>query len=222
MSFRLRQIRPLLPAVLRSMRWLPICGSWAGAAAMAALLTRHGRADDPAGALGLPAIVLVLGCAFVLDDPAVATIGSTPTPLIVRRSYCVMLACAGVAVVWAGLVSFVGWRTGGSVPVQDLSLELGTMLALILAIAAVAPRFVPDGRGGTPAGPTLLALVALSFLVKPRWKFLNARIEGFTTSAAHQRILTTMSIALLILLLASRDPGRRTMNRTKALLRQRA
>lgn len=192
----LRHAALLVRPTVRSASWAPLAGAGALALAILAL------GDPGVGRLRLAAIALCVGAAFVLDDAAAATVASAPTPLWARRSLRVALALVPLAALWA----LVWWLADGAS--WALSLELGAMLALTLAAAALAAQIRGDGRGGVAAGPALLALLAAAYLLLPaRFGFFPADPEDPLWGPAHERWALVLLAGLLGLLLASRDPA---------------
>src|SRR5207247_9726388 len=99
---------------------------------------------DPSGGLqNVPtaALFLSIGCGFLLDDPAEATIAGVPPVLLYRRTLRMALAIPLLAMVWASLLWYA--RVDGST--GALTVELTGMVTIAVGIAAVASPVVPDG-----------------------------------------------------------------------------
>ncbi len=174
----------------------PLAG--AGALVLAILVL----SDPSLGRLRLAAITLSVGAAFVLDDAAAATIASAPTPLWARRALRLGLVLVPLALLWA----LVWWLADGAS--WAVSLELGAMLALTMAAAALAAQIRGDGRGGVAAGPALLALLSAAYLLLPaRFGLFPAGPEDPLWASAHERWALVLGAGMLTLLLASRDPA---------------
>ena len=155
--------------------------------------------------LRLAAIALCLAAAFVLDDPAAQSLAASPSPLLFRRLLRTTLLLPLVAGLWA----IVLWHAGESATTA-LTIELATMLAVVLAAAAAATPWVADGRGGLAAAPTLLIMLAAALLVLPAAWTLFARDPADPAwEAAHIRWALVLALAVATLLVASRDPANR-------------
>ena len=192
----LRHAALLVRPTVHSASWAPLAGAGALALAILAL------GDPGIGRLRLAAIALCVGAAFSLDDAAAATVASAPTPLWARRALRLALALVPLAALW----TLVWWLADGAS--GALSLELGAMLALTLAAAALAVPLHGDGRGGVAAGPALLALLAAAYLLLPaRLGLFPGGPNDPLWAPAHERRALVLAAGLLGLLLASRDPA---------------
>lgn len=192
----LRHAALLVRPTLRSASWTPLAAG--GALALAFLaLTDPGLAQ-----LRLAAIALCVGAAFALDDAAATTVASAPTPLWARHALRLGLALVPLALLWA-LVWWLADEASWAV-----SLELGAMLALTMAAAALAAQIRGDGRGGVAAGPALLALLSGGYLLLPAHLGLfPAGPEDPFWASAHERWALVLVAGLLGLLTAGRDPA---------------
>lgn len=147
----------------------------------------------------LAAASVALGCAFLLDDPAWVTMSTSPAPLWWRRSLRIALALPAAGIVWLAALLVAGLPR---IAVGPGVLEVATMIGITLATAAVAVRRSGDGLGGSAAGPVLLVLVVGSLVLPPRW--------AVHPVVAHQwRWALLLSVSLMALLTASRDPAAR-------------
>jgi hypothetical protein len=207
-----QQIPALAPRAARSIDWRPIVASWLGALTLAVLLTRDAD-SDPFVAMRIATVVLCLGCASVFDDPSSQTVASAPTILAVRRAYRVCIVSVPLVAVWGDAAALVASRTDERLSLTSLSLELATVLAVTLAIAAIAPRLAPDGKAGVAVAPTLLGIVALSNGLPGRWEFLSTQ-TGVTAAAARHRLVAALAMSLVLLCTACRDPGARGIKRS--------
>jgi hypothetical protein len=178
--------------------WQPIVV----AAVVAAVMARLARLD-PVSERFLAALLLALGTALVLDDPAAATLAASPTTLWRRRRRRLALALALVSVAWVAVEGVAGHRDAGLVPPGSATLVLGTLLDVVLASAALAGG--DDQLGGAAAGPVLLGFVVVVAKLPERWSLLPV--------AGHERRWgLVLALGVLALLAASRDPaGRRPL-----------
>jgi hypothetical protein len=146
---RARQLVVLVPPTARTSEWLAPVAGCAVAIAFDSLVGRI----SPSVGLEPAAVALALGVSFALDDPAASSLEASPVPLAVRhavRAACVVPLPAAVWVVLATRSDAPDART--------LSLELASLVALALAIAALATRV--GEAGGPLAAPAVLGLVA--------------------------------------------------------------
>jgi hypothetical protein len=181
--------------LVRSVWWQPIVV----AAVAAAVVLRLARLD-PAMERFLVALLLALGTALVLDDPAAATLAASPTTLWRRRRHRLALALVLVGVAWVALDRVAGHPGAALVPPGSATLVLGTLLGVVLASAALAGG--DDRLGGAAAGPVLLGFVIVVAQLPERWSLLPV--------AGHERRWgLVLAAAVLVLLAASRDPAAR-------------
>jgi len=183
---RLRQAVLLLPSLPRATRWVPIPLS---ALVGVGLLELWGP-----GTLGFrfAALVICLGTAFVLEDDAVATVASVPSPLLFRRTVRLAFALSLVAVSWAALLWY-----GNAVEHSRPTLELVAMVAVTLGVAA--------SFDGVAAASALLALFGAAWLLP---EGLSLFADG---AAAGRRWWLVVALGVAGVLCGSRDPGRRRL-----------
>lgn len=161
--------------------------------------------------LRLAAIMLCLGAAFVLDDPAAQTLAASPTPLLVRRLLRTTLILAPLAALWM----IVLWSAGEHV-MTALTLEFVTMLVVTLAASTVATPRIPDGRGGVAAAPTLLIVLSAALLLLPgAWTLFARDPADPAWQASHARWALLLAIAVTTFLATSRDPANRHARPTR-------
>ena len=193
----LRQAALLVRPTLRSISWAPLAAGGALALALVVLT------DPGLGQARIAAIAICVGAAFVLDDPAAATVASAPTSSLARRAVRVGLALVPLAALW-GLVR---WLADGADP-WAVSLELGAMLVLTLAAAALSARIRGDGHGGVAAAPALLTLLAAAYLLLPaRWGLFPEGPADPLWGAAHGRWAVILIAGGVVLLATSGDPA---------------
>jgi hypothetical protein len=178
--------------------------------AAATLAAALGRVESRADATTL-AVLVALGVCFVLDDPAAVTLACSPSTLWRRRGMRLVLVLPLTALLWAIVVVVAELPTATRHASE--ALELATVVAVALAAAAAAARRNGDGMGGTAAGPLLLGVVFVARVLPGRWAF-------FPVPGHERRWLVALVVACGALLLASRDPARRGMNRSRAPVRQ--
>jgi hypothetical protein len=185
--------RDVWPHLLRAMHWQPIVV----AAAVAAAFARLGK-PSPEVRVTLVAVTLAIGLSFVLDDAAATTLAPSPTTLGRRRAVRVAIAVSLTAATWVPLLHQLSSSTHMSTHPGPASLELATLTAVALAIAAIACG--PDGNrpGGAAAPPLLLALLVVAV-------GLPARFAFFPVGAHERRWALAGLLALATLLGASRD-----------------
>lgn len=189
--------------LVRAVAWQPVLAGGAVAVALAYDGFRSGTEQT------LAAAALAAGYGFVIDDGAWLTVATSPAPLWWRRAVRIALVLPLVVVMWM-IVVIVEVAGGAGAPVTAGVLEVVALVVVALAAAAVAARHSGDGLGGAAAGPVLLAMVAISVVLPPRWDLYPV--------VAHQwRWVLLLAAALLTLLVASRDPGsRRPLHRLTA------
>ena len=197
------RLRQLWPHLVRAVPWEPVVATATIAGAL-------GRVASHADVTTLAAL-LALGVGFVLDDPAAATLACSPSTLWWRRRMRLVLMLPLVAFLWATVVAVAELPT--ATDHGPAALESATMVAVVLAASAAAARWNGDGMGGAAAGPVLLGLVFVARVLPGRWAFFPVQVH-------ERRWLVALVVACGVLLLASRDPARRAMNRSRAPVRQ--
>lgn len=225
-----RAIRALVTAEVRAVQWAPMAGGAIAASLVVWLPTRAHTVDrvvvlsslgQRVLALRAGAIVLALGAAFVLDDPAAGTTAHLPVTVLRRRLARLAVALLGWATAWAGLIG-IAMRTplgGQSFPLGPVTLEAAAMVAMVLAAAAVAAPFVPEGLGGIAAGPVLIVTMGIAYaMAVPPWHLAMFVGDPMTPGwgAAHVRWGFLLGASVLMLLWCSRDPWRRAVPRPRA------
>ena len=153
----------------RSIRWGPL--AVAAAAAFPVVHWTTGETGYPLANLDgrvqaarVTAVLLCLGLAFVLDDPAAESTAHLPVPPSFRRAMRILLAAPAAAVPWWLALTF-GSRApipGLRVPWGALGLEFAAMSAVALAASAFGARLASDRLGGVAAGPTFLGAGGIS------------------------------------------------------------
>jgi hypothetical protein len=201
---RLRLAPVLVPGTVRAVPWGPLLG---GAALSLALV--HFASNDLGSLmfrLQLAAVVICAGAAYVVDDPAAPTLACSPTPLLGRRALRVAGAVVVVGATWGALLVEVRWAAGpGGWAPAALTLQAGALLAAGLAMAVLASRFAPDGRGGVAGSASVVVLVLLSVALPDAWSPFSSGGAGSTL-----RTVALLAGGTVAFVLASLDPARRT------------
>jgi hypothetical protein len=209
-------VRPLA----RALRWGPLLSSGVAGGFLVWILTKQDGLTE-AGmpivdvttriqALRISALLLALGAAFLLDDPARPTTDHLPTPLwfprVLRLTFTVPLAVGfWVIHVWLARQTDPGVQP---LPVGDVSLEAASLVALSVALAAGLARFVPDGMGGVAAGPAVLVLVGSALFLPARFGLFPLEAVDPRWQGAHDLWRWVLVGSLGGLACASLDPGR--------------
>lgn len=185
----------------RVIRWQPAAG---GCAAAAVLLAWRGDTTGPVDLLRGPLLLVVLGAAFVVDDPGTRVVEAVPVPwrfrLTVRILVSLLIVCCACAALGAVLVNDV--RIGAGVGLEGV-----TILAVGLAIAALAVRYAGVDEPGVWGAPTVLGLVVALTFLPSQWALMVP--AGPQWSSAHLRWALVLVIAAAVIVAAARDPAAR-------------
>ena len=225
-ALRRRQATLLGRPTARTIRWLPlVVAAVAGEVMLWAAKDELSRGESvPLLPVRGAAVLLCLGAAFLLDDAAGATIEPVVPTLLFRRGLRLMMALPLVAMPWGAALWVVSTLaasgTGSSahrpLPAAALTLEAAALLAVTLAAAAVATRRLGHGKGGTAAGPALLAFVMGMAAIGKYWPLFQGSPAEPGWAAAHVRWAAILAAAVIVLIVASLDPARRSRFRTPA------
>jgi hypothetical protein len=205
-----RTLYPLLRPTAHAIKWRPVV---AGAALGMTILLVPGALTDRltesqlTTLARLAAICVALGAAFLLDDPATRSTPTVPTPRLARNLVRAALAGPAVALWWAltlSLAKTTGHDAAAHLPTGGLTLEAATLLATAFALAALAQRRDDDGNAGVVAGPVVLALVVVAWLL-PRPVALLPAPDDPAWTAAHYRWTAVLAIALVTFLWAGHE-----------------
>lgn len=188
-SVRLRQAEQLLRPVAQSLPWQALLAA-SGVALVVSSLPGSATLRTRLGALAL-----CLGAAYLFDDPAAATLESSPVTLLLRRALRLALAAPPILAGW----SVVLWRTNAPDPVGR-TLELAAPLTLTLAIAAAL--------GAIAASPLPLAFLAADRLLPSGWTLFGA-------GSPDRLWLLVLALAGIVAVWASLDPARRCVLRRR-------
>jgi hypothetical protein len=189
----------------RSIPWLPAVA--AGALGIVVVAALHDR--DVAAPLQAVSILLAGAAGFAFDDPAAEILAASPAPLRRRRTARLALIGPPILLFWLALVAVQGpasWAEAWA-----LAAMFAGLVGLSLAIAGVASRRSPAGRGGIAVAPGLFILLIVSSLVPTRWRPLPMGDVPGGWTPLYLRWGTAAVIGLLVLLWSSRDPARRTL-----------
>lgn len=197
-----RHVPLLVPGTIRAVPWGPLLG---GAALGLALVL---LGSDDIGSLMLrlrfAAVLVCAGAAYVVDDPAAATLACSPTPLLGRRTLRVAGAVAAAGAAWGALLVAVRWAAGpGGWTPAALTLQAAALLASALTMAVLASRFAPDGRGGVAGSASVLVLALVSIALPHGWSPFSSGDTGSTV-----RTVALLATALVLFVMTSLDPAR--------------
>ncbi|MEU5599612.1 hypothetical protein [Streptomyces sp. NPDC020298] len=159
----MRTARPwplLLRYALRSSRTTPLLVSGSVALLLIgvpAAVSGGLRLTDAVLLIRAGAVLLAVGTAFMLDDPAAATTEVVPVPRWVPRAVRAAIAVVSVTAAWTGVlvlgVRAVAPAERDLLPGPGLALEAAGLLAAVLALAALGLRRTAGTGGGTLAAP---------------------------------------------------------------------
>ncbi len=200
-----RLLYPLLRATAHAVRWVPLAvGAALGLTIVVvpALLTDKLTDTHVVDLVRLAAACGALGAAFLLDDPAGRSTPTVPVPRLARDLARVAVAVPPVAMWWA-VILLAAARP--HLPAAALTLEAATLLTAAVALAAAARRRVPDGGAGVVAGPAVLGLVAVIWVL-PRLLALAVAPDDPQWTVAHHRWAVLLAAGAAAFLWAGREP----------------
>lgn len=180
------------PHLLRAVMWKPVLFGGTVAIGLA-----YDGFQGPEQTLAAGAVAI--GCSFALDDPATTTVANSPAPLWWRRILHLVLVLPLAAVLWLVATGVAGIPAGGT---PSAHLEVGAMVAVVLAASAAAARQRGDGLGGTAGAPCLMALLAVAALLPSRWAL-------YPVTGHELRWGVLVAVASGVLMGATRDPAAR-------------
>lgn len=198
--------------VSRAVSWGPLAGGCVTALAVVVWLrTRDAGTAGLIGGLRIGAVLLAAGAAFALDDPAAATLASSPTPLRCRRSLRLALALGASFTTWTAML----WIAGSTAhpAAGGLTVEAAGMLAVALAASSLAAPWMANGLGGLAGGPTLVSFLLAAVVVQQRWPHWTLLAFPGTPAweAAQIRWLVLAGVGSTLVALAALDPARRPL-----------
>ena len=162
-------------------------------------------------------ILMAISVGFALDDPSYEVVAPSPSSLLRRRGWRVLVIVPPTAVAWMTLVSWLGPMH--SEETWALAAIFAGLLGLSLGVAGVTGRR-SGGRGGPVVAPVILFALILSSAIPMRWRPMPLGDVPGGWSALYIRWWSVAVVGVLILLMSSRDPARRGVlraSRTKSL-----
>ena len=115
-----------------------------------------------------------LGAAFVLDDPAAATIEVVPVSRLARTLSRLAITLPWFAAWWIADLTLIRLVFGPEVfavlPLRDLSVEAATLTVLAVALSSPRRRGSSAPIGGGPASPMLVALGCLTLWLPDQFR----------------------------------------------------
>lgn len=202
--------RDVLVEVVRTARLAPLWCS--GALSVLVLLVPAALGAeldilDATSALHLALVALLVGAAFVLDDPARTL--TEVLPVSARRTAVVRMAVAlfPVTAAWALLLWLAPLtvRSDTPYPRGGLVIEAYALLAWTWAVAARVGARRNDGSGSVAAAASLLVVATALTMLPRRWAFyLSPGAEGFSDSRWRWSVFLAAGVALLVAGIAPR------------------
>jgi hypothetical protein len=186
----------------RAIRWRPLL-----AIAPISFLIVYAGMHDPGvtKALHMPfaGIALAVWAGFLFDDVASSTVRGAPTPLLLRRGVRVLLALPALALIWTGLLWYADvWQLAGT-----LTAGFVAQVSVALGFGALGVMLGHD-RGGLLAVAGLVTVfVAVPLAMRGGILWSDPFHAGWTYH--YGRWIATSTVALGLLLMASRDPAAR-------------
>ncbi|HEX4699848.1 MAG TPA: hypothetical protein VH857_10875 [Actinomycetes bacterium] len=148
-------------------------------------------------------LVLGVGTAFLLDDPARATTAAVPLPLSWRTALPVLVGLVLVGTLWAGVLAWAAATSATGLPWAELSLQALAWTILVLAVAASARRLGDLDEPG-PGAAAATAVIALLIHQLPGRFSLTGDPAATATVI---RWAALLAVGTLGLVLAGRDPA---------------
>ncbi|MFG2420295.1 ABC transporter [Streptomyces sp. NPDC048448] len=158
------------------------------------------------------ALVLGVGLAFLLDDPARHTTAPVPARKPLRSGLRMALVAPAAALWWTVALLLVPGQARP--PAGALTLEAAAIAATALAAASAAVRFTDRAEPG-PAVATGLLVIAMTvptLLLPGRWALIVS-VNDPHWDAAHERWAAILAVAALLCAVCCTEPVR-TWRRT--------
>lgn len=203
-----------LRALARLVRAVPAVASWGEMAAAGGMgLVMVALAAWSQGSVvlrvRLAGAAVAASTAWLLDDPAAATLAASPTTVLVRRAVRVAVGFA-FTLGWWGAAAAVATATAGGVPVAAAA-EVVVLTALAAAGSVAGQRWSGDGRGASAGALVVLVWFLLSFVhgavpLPPQPLRPGATVPLLAAAAA----------ALVAAAALSRDPAARRLVRVRS------
>lgn len=195
-----RRVTTIVVPTTRVATWQPMAAASLGCVTVVAL----GSPSSVAFRLSMASACLAASAAYLIDDPAAATVAASPTSLPARRLGRAATAMVGAGVGWLAATTVAAQRVDG-LTIWPSTVEFATLVAVALAAAAVAAA-IGDGTGTAVAGVVVtLGCFASSFLPGPAW--LPFPPDLGAPGATH-RLVAVLVFAGAVLAFSSRDPAR--------------
>lgn len=196
--------------VLRPAVWLPLL-----AALLVPVVAYRGLDDGHALAV-LRGSGVLLACAWLGagDDPSGEVLAAAPVPFAHRCLARFAVAGALVVPAWTAVALLVHLRDPW-LPVAAVGLESLALTACGLAIVAGLRAWRDVHRPAHPAALGLLLVVALAQAAPRRYALSLDQTWGPPWAAAHVRWAALLGLALAVLVVALRDPGRARRRRPR-------
>lgn len=205
-----RQTLAILKPTCRAISWLPLGIGTLLALTYVVLEAPGAHIDYKIQVMRLAALLMCVGAAFVLDDGSEETIAHAPFPLIARRAVRLAVVVPVVALSWWLATFLTGEATmkaGGPLPSGDLALEAAALLVIAVAFSSMGARFLSDRLGGIVAGPAVLSLLGISFLVPLPHRLLISSPWDPNWPHSHDLWQWVLSGATVAFVMANWDPG---------------
>ncbi|MEV0371124.1 hypothetical protein AB0I10_15035 [Streptomyces sp. NPDC050636] len=160
----------LLPPVLRAARTTPLLGAGLAAVLLVgipAALSAHLRLTDGVLLMRVATVLIALGAAFMLDDPAARTTEVVPTPRLLLHGLRAFTAVITAGALWTAVLllgrSAITGEERELLPEPGLALEAGALLLVVLMLASAGLKATAGIGGGLVAAPgaALLLLTAM-------------------------------------------------------------
>ncbi|MFJ4927921.1 ABC transporter [Streptomyces sp. NPDC088736] len=203
-------ILALLPPVWRTLprTALAVCGGFG--LLLAGIPRLQSGPPDPWLCVNLlrgAALVLGVGLAFLLDDPARHTTATVPVRRPLRSALRMALVAPGAALWWAVALLLV--PEGARPPAGALTLEAAAIAVTALAVASAAVRFTERAEPGpaVAAGLLVTAMTVPTVLLPECWALLVA-VHDPHWDAAHERWAVVLAAAVVLCALCCPEPVR--------------
>ena len=203
-----RQWTALVRPSIRVVTWQPMARAQLAGIVFISLANKP-SADQR---LSIAGAAVAATSAFVLDDPATSTLGAAPTSLPRRRIQRATFAGVSIATWWIMVATITSVRSSSDLAPTSRTIELGTLVAIALAVSAVASAAGDRTTGGIAGALFVGVWFALSLLPPSRWLPFVAH-PG--TAGARTQSIVVLGCALTLLALASRDPACRWSSRRR-------
>lgn len=208
----MRVTADILATVIRTTRFGPLaCSAALSVLVLLVPIVLGAELDflDATLTLHLAMVAMLIGTAFVLDDPAQPLTEVLPVSARYVRAVRMVLTLVPVTVCWAVLL-WLAPMTVTSVaayPRAGLIVELYALLAWTWACAGFAGSR-RGGRGSTLAAPALLVLSVVPALLPDSVAFyLSPGAPGFVESRLRWTVLLVAGLAVLLVAALDRMPS---------------